>query len=134
MINNHISDEIIDKEMNQSNEQAWFNPINLCVFRSNLNNLPREKTLYFITDGYFYDNDKDTYLNELKTLKKNIINSNIITTSPKYIDKVFKDDAPKLTVSKSEGHPSAFANQMYADILFDEITTNSQWNFLIDEK
>jgi len=38
-------------------------------------------------------------------------------------------DFKYIPVSEHEGHPSATTHQMYANILFQEITTNPQWRF-----
>jgi len=43
---------------------------------------------------------------------------------------LFQDPVVKMQVSEVEGHPSKFAHYWYAQILFDELTTNDKWGFI----
>ena len=111
-------------------ENSWSNPINLCVLNTSLSKLPTSSAIYFITDDYFNNNDKyKIYKDYLIKNNKNIISSTEGKNLPKYSKYWNKDIYQKFQVSKMELHPNTLANKMYADILFQEITSNPQFNF-----
>ena len=115
---------VIDKT-----NESWNNPVNSCVINNSLKLLPHEKAIYFFTDNYqdnssVYKMFSDLLNKNNKTILSSIIGKNI----PKY-SKCFNNPHQNFFVSSQEGHPNALANQMYADILFNEITTNPKWNF-----
>lgn len=103
------------------------NPVNLCVMERSIELLPTEKSIYFIPQ-YFWENAEDIvlYRNFLSKYSKNILLSssgeNIKEYQPLFSGNAFQ-------VSKKEGHPSVMAHQMYADVLYREITNNPKWKF-----
>lgn len=134
--NNVIPVYSSDYESNAQNEsydtfinKAWSNHLNQCILDNSLKILPTSNTIYFLTEDY-EDNWSQikSYRQHLDKNQKYILSSN----SGKYISKYVKywnNPWKSFTISPSEGHPNALANQMYADILFNEITTNPKWNF-----
>ena len=109
---------------------AWNNPINLCILNKSLEKLPTNNTIYFIPDNYLsIEEFYIKYKEQLSILHKNIITSERGQYIPKY-HKFWKDTPwNHFLISPGESHPNALANRMYADILFNEITTNPKWNF-----
>jgi len=111
-------------------ENSWSNPINLCVLDNSLSKLPTSNAIYFITDNYFNNNDKyKIYQNYLTKNDKYIVSSIEGKNLPKYSNYWTKNVYENFQVSKKELHPNVLANKMYTDILFQEITTNSKFNF-----
>jgi hypothetical protein len=118
-------------------DSSWINPINQCIVNKSLEFLPTNNAIYFIDKNY--DNDNSQFKYYLQSLNKN--NKYVLSTEVgKYMDKYKKYFDPhnlsdnhniydNFSISRVEPHPNALANQMYADILFNEITTNSKWNF-----
>ncbi|MFA5025583.1 MAG: SGNH/GDSL hydrolase family protein [Candidatus Shapirobacteria bacterium] len=111
-------------------DHSWINPINQCIVDSSLQSLPTSNAIYLIDKDYYRDNTQFNYY--YQSLLKN--NKTILSTSiGKFMDhykKYFDDNVYKnFNLSPSDPHPNAIANQMYAEILFDEITTNPKWNF-----
>ncbi|HWS48743.1 MAG TPA: hypothetical protein VN174_01670 [Candidatus Methanoperedens sp.] len=109
---------------------AWNNPVNMCILNQSLSILPKDKSIYFITTDYFGNNFLyKKYQEFLINHSKYLLSTNINTLKlPKYI-KYYNNIQKYFIISQKEGHPSALANQMYADILYNEITTNPQWEF-----
>ncbi len=107
--------------------QAWKNPVNSCILDKGLNLLPTDKAIYFITEDY------DGYSPHFKEFYKHLNNKYVISAKlgkdiSKYT-RYFNDPYKNFTISPNEGHPNALANQMYADILYNEIITNPRWGF-----
>lgn len=123
--------EILDI-ITKAHGDSWINPINQCVVNTSSLLLPTEKSIYFIPDNYTTDNSYDTYINFFKKTNKFIISIENSKNLKKY-KKYWNDPYKYFTVSPLEGHPSALANQAYADILYNEITTNPRWNFTKSE-
>lgn len=115
----------------QADNIAWSNPVNQCVLDNSLKILPTDNAIYFVTEDY--DNNQNLtqkYKHHLMMSKKLILSSSAGKNTPRY-SKYWRDNLWKnFTISSVEGHPNVLANQMYADILFDEITTNPKWNFI----
>ncbi len=111
-------------------EESWKNPVNQCVLRKSLMALPTENTIYFITADY--NNYSDKFAIYQKTLLENskfVLSSSIGKNLPKYQKYWRQDPFQSFAVSRMEQHPNKVANQMYADILLNEITTNPRWKF-----
>jgi lysophospholipase L1-like esterase len=126
------SSALADKvsSFSQISHEGWQNQVNLCNLDSHLLNLPTDKTIYFLTDNYNpQDSLYNIYHERLQMYQKNILSSSIGQYVPQYTPIWDHDPHSSLTVSKSEGHPNALANQMYADILYQEITTNQKYLF-----
>lgn len=121
----------IEKEYVQNNYNAWANPINNCIIDHCLSNLPTKNAIYFITEDYFDNWDLWTeYKKHLTLANKYIVSSSIGINLPKYTPYWKKDPWVDFSASKSEHHPGSAANMMYADILYNEITTNQDWKFM----
>ncbi|MFA5025585.1 MAG: hypothetical protein WC503_03710 [Candidatus Shapirobacteria bacterium] len=109
---------------------AWLNPVNICIVNRSLSLLPKNKSIYFITTDYFGNNILYKKYRELLTEQnKYIISTDINKNNLSKYSKYYKNVQEKFLISSKEGHPNALANQMYADILYNEITTNPQWGF-----
>lgn len=122
-----IADQILN--------EAWINPTNQCILKNTLINLPTDNTIYFITEEYNQNwFQTQQYRNHLLNQQKNILYSGLGIDLPQY-KKYWDNNLWKnFTISSIEGHPNSLANQMYADILYNEIVTNPKWNFPIHEK
>lgn len=114
-------------------EQSWTNSINLCILKNSLYNLPVEKSIYFITDDYLNNNDKyKLYRDMLSDTNKYVISSSRGKDINKYRQYWNPDPWKSFKVSNSEEHPNSLANQMYADILYNEIISNPKYRFKND--
>lgn len=106
-------------------KNSWSNPINLCVLNNSLAKLPTENGILFLADEYF--NDDYIYKKYRDYLIKNnklIISAIKGRQMSNYSNYWTENVNENFKVSKKELHPNALANEMYADILFDEITIN----------
>lgn len=121
----------INRDYTKNNLLAWSNPTNICVLDYCLNNLPTQNAIYFTTEDY---NDNwnlwDIYRERLNLAQKYIVSSSRGKEIPKYAPYWKTNPYTSFLVSKLENHPNSIANQMYADILFNEITTNPKWNYI----
>ncbi|HWS48741.1 MAG TPA: hypothetical protein VN174_01660 [Candidatus Methanoperedens sp.] len=122
-----IEDFPIDSIINQS----WKNPINQCVVDQSIQLLPKDNAIFLIDKDYHRDNTQFDYYHQLLT-KNN--KTTISTSIGKYMDKYKRYFDEKVymnfSLSPTDPHPNALANQMYSDILFSEITTNPKWSFI----
>lgn len=114
------------------NDQAWQNPFNMCIVDESLQRLPTDDTLYFMTENYtYYKNIKiweDIYSASLQKARKNVLFASEMRKNTPYKE-ISETHSTAFRVSDKELHPSELAHQMYADSLFQEITTNPKWNF-----
>lgn len=105
---------------------------NFCGFLHILPLLPKERTLYLDLDGIRYP-DLELLPHFYSFFRQH--NLSIFSFDPYYqknkknyfFQEIFKKHP--LLVSNQDSHPSRLANQIYADALFEEITTNAKWNF-----
>ncbi len=108
---------------------------NYCEFKYVLPFLPKQNAFFFN-----FDELTDNSL-PLKQISSNLKNAGLTVVSPlpyylvhrrSYRDFWTYDSIKPLDqflVSKMEGHPSAIANRLFSDALFQEITTNPNWHF-----
>jgi lysophospholipase L1-like esterase len=131
LVSQNISANEINKLIEKQHDDSWTNEVNLCVLDSNLANLPSSKTIYFLTDDYEANNLYAIYNKNLQKYKKNVIGAFLGKKLPQYSShwKTNNDPYLSLCVSKNESHPNSLANQMYADILYNEIISNPEYNF-----
>ncbi|MFA5894628.1 MAG: SGNH/GDSL hydrolase family protein [Candidatus Shapirobacteria bacterium] len=129
MIANNTPLSKVDEIFNRQHDDSWSNSVNLCVLDSNLVNLPTEKSVYFLTDDYGNNNLYRSYGENLKKYGKKVISSHIAQNIPKYsyLWQNGHDPYKYLTVSSKEAHPNSLANQMYADVLYNEIISNPEF-------
>lgn len=122
-----ISEENQNTSKTPSLIDPWINSTNLCVLDKVIQQLPTKDAFYFISDSYNSQPGSEIYMQYLLKNSKNTGSSRLGENLPNY--KKYWLDNPWLyfTISKTERHPNALANQMYADILFNEITTNPIW-------
>jgi len=95
---------------------------NFCVLEKIADLLPKKRAIYFDFSIDYGDKYLDIYRNILKGKGLFI---------KKYIDE--SCDCERCNcyyVSEKERHPSAFANKKYAEFLYNEITTNSEYGFI----
>lgn len=124
---------LLQKSLDIQNE-ATNNPLNLCLMEKTISLLPTTNSLYFFPTDYnnsvgaFYD----IYKNYLNKYQHPIIIPVIMRNNPKYSKYWQKAGGPyqSFHISSAEGHPNTLANQLYTDLLYQEITTNPQWNFI----
>lgn len=122
----------VDQVFTQQHDASWSNSVNLCVLESNLANLPTQKAIYFLTDDYGGNNLYTIYTEKLKKYGKRIVSSSSGKLLPSYSN-LWKNNANPydfLTISTKESHPNFLANQMYADILYNEIASDSSFGLL----
>jgi len=102
---------------------------NLCLLHKIAPLLPRENALYFYfsvkrTDGAKY----------IEVLKEN----GLTVTSPADYPDIFKKyshfEKQDFLVSQRDSHPSALANRMFAEILFQEITSRESWKSRVSDR
>ena len=131
-INTNDTNPEIQNIINTAHSDSWLNPINLCIEDYTIKNLPTENSIYFISDDYIKNNTAyNTYRNLLNKYSKTIVEVNSAKNIfPYSILWKFPNIDSLFTISYYEHHPNALANQMYADILFNEITTNPKWGFI----
>jgi hypothetical protein len=110
---------------------SWNNIINQCIVNNSLSLLPTQNAIYLIDKDYNRQNEEfKVYLKLLNNNNKYLISTEVGRFMEKYKQYFISEDIySNFEISKMELHPNAIANQMYADILFDEITTNPSWNF-----
>lgn len=121
----------IDIVINDLHLKSLKNPINICIFQKVLTSLSNSQSIFFTTDNYLGNSEGFNLLNRyLISFNKNILSSELGKNFSKY-SSYWDNGNPTnyFKISSIEGHPNTLANQMYADILFQEITTNSKWNF-----
>lgn len=111
--------------------ESWSNSVNNCILNIGLQQLPTKNSIYFLTQDYdgTWASIK-AYKTVLNDTHKYVISSNLGENFPQYKPYFSPNQVnSNFVISSREGHPNALANQMYADILFKEITSNSQWHF-----
>ena len=121
----------VNEIISKAHDESWKNPINICIEKEISARLPTQNSLYFFADYYTDDNQNySVYKNILSETNKTIIDSRVAKNYPKYKKYLSQDNIyDNFIVSQKETHPNALANQMYADILFNEITTNPKFGF-----
>lgn len=121
---------ITPKKASQILNEAWSNPINQCILSNTLINLPTDNVIYFLTQDEMNDsNQARSYKKYLVKYNKFVLTFNLGKNIPKYT-KYWNDDLwNNFTISSIDGHSNSLANQMYTDIIFNEITSNLLWNF-----
>jgi hypothetical protein len=109
---------------------SWHNPANRCMAETTLSLFP-PNSLFFVPDDY--SDNLDSYV----SYRQIILQLGFSFTSAsrgknmKGYQKYWQE--PQMghffQISSLEKHPSKLAHQMYADILYQEITSNPQWRF-----
>lgn len=129
-LNQGLNVEQINQKYLHLEEEAWSNEINLCILNKSIQLLPTNKSLFFIAGDYLDDNSY------IKLYKQILLDNNqaVIKSSSAKTNNIYSiywrgDVYKNLSISKLETHPNAIANKLYAQLLFDEITTNSKWGF-----
>jgi hypothetical protein len=111
--NEHLNQDYTIAGMGSLNPSS----ANYCAFQKLISLLPQQKTIY-IDLGSLINND------ELQQKFWGIVSSHLPVINIPY------QDTHKTAVSQFEKHPNSYSNLIYADILFNEITTNPRWNFI----
>lgn len=122
-----------DLEYAELRDQSYINPKNICLLNKLVPLYPKNNAIYFETALSF--KKKPVFDVFSKTIRENnmtVISSDLGKNYIEYKKYFDENDFDIFRVSKKDGHPSSFANQMYSDILFDEITQNPQWSFNSD--
>ena len=103
---------------------------NWCVYQELASQLPSEKTIYLDLDGFRFDWESNSkIMNQLKT------NNLQVFSFQEYQQKKYSKPLSGLfkkqpfSVTELEAHPSSLAHRIYAEALFEEITTNPEWGF-----
>ncbi len=113
----------------RSVSDSFKNSVNLCVLNYVAVGYPKNGIYFSATD---YDDSEPEFAVYNSALQKNglrTVSSAEGKKLPEY-KKYWSDPWRFFAVSKSEQHSSALANQMYADILTNELLTNPQFSFL----
>jgi len=117
---NTDSDDVLYKDTVKNSFDKNFG--NFCVLEKIADLLPKEKTIYFDFSIVSKDEYLERYISVLR--EKNLF-------IKKYIDYTCKacEKCDCYFVSEKERHPSVFANKKYAETLYNEIITNSEYQF-----
>jgi len=121
-----------NSDVDYLDDKKLFNPfvlgnhINECFVKESIKQLPTEKSIYLLTESYFvWAEERLGFFREILELQeKNILDSKEILNLPqyqRYLDQYEQGDYSSLVVSKKDGHPSALAHQLYADLLYEAI-------------
>lgn len=113
-------------------KKAWQNESNLCILTKGSSYLPKNALYVIIDPGWEMSEMKDGYDTYIKILAEKQLSVDSITPTSSGVQQYehyWKDPKKFFSVSSKEGHPSALANQMYADFLFYELTHNEAWRF-----
>jgi len=96
---------------------------NFCVLEKIADLLPKKKAIYFD----FSISGKSEYLEIYRDVlrKKDLLIKEYVDSSCEVCEK-----CDCYFVSEKERHPSALANKKYAEVLYNEITTNSEHGFI----
>lgn len=106
---------------------------NFCVFQKLLPILPKEKVLY-VNMGYTYAQNSEYALFDTFFTQHNLpyVTFNDYLQSKISKEKLNSNWGANLYVSKTDGHPSAYANTLYADFLYQEIVNTPEYGFQLD--
>jgi len=113
-------------------KKAWNTTANFCFAEKVFNLLPKDNSIYFLATNY---SENCGYNEFIDIFNKNNVRflspyqKNVPKKYRKYYKKSWMGLAKYFTVSPHEKHPSALANKMYADFLFEEITNNPKYKF-----
>ncbi len=94
---------------------------NFCIYNKIIDRFPKDNAIYLDIGSLVSQNwpEQNIFIETISS-----------TLSPLSISYKQINQANGYSISQKEFHPNALANQMYADILFNEITTNPRWNFI----
>ena len=115
-LNNINYDEYVQKLLDNSYD-------NFCALEQVTPLLPKNNAIYFS-----YAQNDSIELKYAATLKKYGLYT--ISALPLIQARYPNSKSTNMTVSQKEKHPSAFANQIFAEVLFNEITNNKKWGFV----
>lgn len=132
-----LDSQLGDEEYTKLVEQSTaFNSRNFCDFQHLLPMLPKQNTIYYDFDGFRTNwSALDTYVNGLRSAGLSVFSPQKYyqENQNKYRNFFDRQSFEKFSVSKKDGHPSALTNRLFADDLFQEITTNPNWKFVKDK-
>lgn len=121
-----LSRQIFTERIAEATKETSFN---WCVFQKILPLLPSRNAMYFTPDVFLYP----TWDEVNKTIREyERVGLTVFPTRESSVDNIKIDT--RMYVSRRETHPSAYANKMFAEILFEEITNNPKWGFVKGEK
>lgn len=112
--------------------EASKNSTNICIFDSVYQLLPRDNAIYVLPYEYKNENTIAERIRIEQTLHNNnlyIVYARDGKNIPQYT-KYWENPDKYFRVSSVEVHPSKLAHRMYADLLYQEITTNPRWGFV----
>jgi hypothetical protein len=119
-----------DSEYIDLRDQSYANPKNICLLNKLIPLFPQNNSIFFEAD--IHSKNVPGFEKYQKTIKENnmtLISVDLAINYEKYKKYFDKKDFSIFRVSEKDAHPSGFANQMYSDILFEEITNKPEWNF-----
>lgn len=97
------------------------NSLNFCTYKKLLPLLPKEKAIYIDLGNAIEKWNVQTNFSKL-------INTDLPSVKINYQENC--TNTTLCQISQSDSHPSALINTKYSEILFDQITNNSKYNFL----
>lgn len=101
-------------------EMTLKNKPNLCIFKTSLERLPSNKTIYFVS------HDGENYL--MEKVKSILYEKNKYVISP--VDDVnSKLPSSNFVISQVELHPNRTMHKIFAEILYEEILNNPEFNY-----
>lgn len=104
---------------------------NICIFHRATKLLPKSNAMYITFRPR--DVKYDEHLRRMIEIMQE--NSLFILTVSQYFENMSDEEmSKKYYISEREGHPSAFANHIFAEALFQEITQDQRWGFGVTQK
>lgn len=99
---------------------------NICIFHRATKLLPKSNAMYITFRPR--DVKYDEHLKRMIEIMQE--NSLFILTVSQYFENMSDEEmSKKYYVSEREGHPSAYANTIFAEALYQEITQDPRWEF-----
>jgi hypothetical protein len=105
---------------------SFNNSQNLCVFEKTASLYP--KNSIFFDPNWLYSEQLNIYAEGLKKEGLKVLFTEKARAYSEYY-KYWEYPNKYFRVSEAESHPSKIAHEMYADLLFEEITSNPKWGF-----
>jgi hypothetical protein len=122
--------EIFSSAKNENVYQTFDpNSLNYCSYKQIIKLFPKDNAIYLNLGDMTENSDWPNQQSFNQLIREDL---NIFTP---FSDKIMSNKHPnKYNVSIKDPHPSALANEIFADVLFKEITTNPKWDFSNDNR
>lgn len=103
---------------------------NNCVFNEVIKQLNPANSFFFFSDEYLeYNTNAFSYYRSLLRQAGFYTLSSLRAKNMEKFRVALENPDKYLLVSKREAHPSLYANEIFAELLAEEITSNAKWGF-----